>query len=117
MKYPWLFVGAKVARRSTATFEGYLGLPPIEITPDFNVVYTVREITTDIRGFMGIRLVEIVNKPMLYIDGLMEASFAVDCFQPVLPDTKDLVAEMNRKMIDHVNGASGGRGVGKKVLV
>lgn len=57
-----------------------------EAIPEFGSVYTVREFGAD----GGIRLVEIVNPPLAYIEGFFECTFAVESFRPVVERKTDI---------------------------
>lgn len=116
MKYPWLYVGAKVVCVKAPGPLGYGETRPVE-----GGVYTVRGIRPDGwngRYFeVGIFLEEIVNAPQIYStqngQRLEEKSWRISRFRPVLPDTTKQVEEMKQAMRDHVANASGGMGIRK----
>lgn len=60
-----------------------------EITPVLGEVYTIREVKMHRKG-PGYRLVEIVNAPADYAQGVMECSFAHSCFRPVVERKTDI---------------------------
>lgn len=57
-----------------------------EIVPPVGGVYTIREFGS----FGGIRLVEIINTPMRYIEGMVECTFDVESFRPVVERKTDI---------------------------
>ena len=62
--------------------DDWVGFARGEIFPVLGCVYTVREVVT-YDGFVGIRLVEIVNKPRRYIEAFGEMAFSVERFRPI----------------------------------
>lgn len=54
-----------------------------ECTPQFGVVYTIRDIETGSRG-TAFRFVEVVNPPTSYVDGCLECVWDCTNFRPVV---------------------------------
>jgi hypothetical protein len=108
MKYPWLYVGAKVTSKKIANNDPVRAIPtallPGEVNAKRGEVYTVRAIR-DFGDWIGLHFVEIVNPPFR---GGEEGYHNLAFFGPVLPDTTKQVEEMKRLMRDHVANASGG---------
>ena len=94
MKYPWLYVGAKVV---FVDGDG-LRVRSCEAAPQIGSVYTVREIY--LGTGVSIRLEEIVNPPYLSPSGYGEAAWNAARFRPVLPDTSKQVEAMRSLMLD-----------------
>ena len=63
-----------------------------EILPVKDEIYTVRDVVTYPDNTIGIRLVEIVNVPKLYINGIYECTFDVRHFRPVDYDYGETMA-------------------------
>jgi hypothetical protein len=97
MKYPWLYVGAKVT--------------PVRFGPEARAygghdrvvdgsVYTVRGVVPCQGGHLGIRLegVRGCNHPIFGAD----CPWLADAFRPVLPDTSKQVEAMRSLMLDAV---------------
>lgn len=115
MERPWLYVGAKVVCVRNDFHGATARLPVVGET------YTVRAIESGMddynKGDVYLHLDEIRNAPVRYSGRLIEPSFNVLGFRPVLPDTTKAVDEMRRMMRDHVANASGGAGIKRGVRV
>ena len=99
MKYPWLYVGAKVVCVDAA---GFRGKNPLRE----GRTYTVSEIFDALGNFRGslksilaVRIAEHEN-PDAWITG----AYAADRFRPVLPDTTRQVESMKREVERIVSG-------------
>ena len=64
-----------------------------EILPEVGEVYTISEIV-DLPEGLGLRLVEIVNKPHQYSIGLCECCFAASAFRPVVETNIEIFTAM-----------------------
>jgi hypothetical protein len=60
-----------------------------EIIPQQGVTYTIRDVVLGSFGIVCFTLVEIINEPREYIDGLLEMNFSASSFYP-LSDISDL---------------------------
>lgn len=73
-----------------------------EKAPAKDQVYTVRQIVIWPRGDVGYRLQEIVNKPKIYIEGVVECSFKIDNFRLLDDGFTDAVESMVQKFADRI---------------
>jgi len=60
-----------------------------ETVPVVGSVYTVREMMAFDEG-IGLRLVEIVNARLLYLNGVNECAFAINYFRPLRNRSTDI---------------------------
>lgn len=95
MKFPWAVVGQKITPRTTEAWKvvWYADLENDSSAPDpaYGEVYTIRQAFAR----MGVLWLHLDEVPDL-------RAYEASDFKPVLPDTKDIVAEMERKMRDAV---------------
>lgn len=68
-------------------------MDPLEVVPVKGVVYTIREIEAA-DGFVFIRLVEIVNDCLDYVDGAGEVCFWAARFRKVQPSAIKVFTDM-----------------------
>lgn len=78
-------VGQKVTLKTNVRLNTSNG----EISPQFGVVYTVRDIS-DYGGGAGLRFVEIVNNPQSYDEAFGELTFAAEEFRPLVTRETDI---------------------------
>lgn len=80
MQYEWAQPGRLVVCIDGARHTDRPDVPG-EIMPTKGIIYTVRDVTKYAR--VGIRLVELVNEPRRYAEGVLEVSFGLNRFRPV----------------------------------
>lgn len=87
----WARVGAKVVCVNAARL--YPPQRTDEATPAEGQTYTIREVV-DYCYAIGLRLVEIVNRPHDYADGCLECAFVIDAFRPLTTRTQEQDLEL-----------------------
>jgi hypothetical protein len=65
-------------------------VPDEEVIPVLGSVYTVRSLDHDERDGLALRLVEIVNKPRFYVEGVCECNFRASHFRPAVQPREEL---------------------------
>lgn len=98
----WAKPGVKVVCIKKTPWKSMLpGVPWIdwgETRPVYKGIYTLRDIHSDDPGF--VTLVEIVNTPRLYVEGLSEKRFSLSCFRPLVSRTESEDLAVFRRIAD-----------------
>lgn len=90
-------IGQKVVCVGTFTHGGY----GTEKLPTEGGVYTIRDLIRIDGGELGLRVEEVINPPMQYQQGYVEACFNARFFRPVIERKTDI--SVFTRILDKVN--------------